>query len=195
MIFKDMFGSVDKYNIFRLSILKLRVVGFVLLITIIIVGILSIGNKLYKFIGLQPMSLDHFDKNDLTITISYQLGSDNIEEKFMLKNENFFSTNSKISEEKIGIILDTRIPLCEKSGFIDRLFSKTLIYNPFLSMNIYTNNKHNKYSFYSDNKKYLLKINEEFEESDGYLQEDTFICDINKNDIFVKSVVNVIAQK
>lgn len=195
MIFKNIFGTVDKYNIFRVSILKIRIVGFILLILIIIVGILSLGSKLYKFIGIQPMSLDIFDKNDLTITMNYSFGNEDLEDKFLLKNGNFLSTNNKISEEKIGIMLNTRIPLCEKYGFIDRMFSRTLVINPFLSMNIYTDNKHNKYSFYTNSDKYLLRVDEDFQESNGYLKQDIFICNIDKNDIFVKSVVNIITTK
>lgn len=195
MILKNIFGTVDKYNIFRVSILKIRIVGFILLILVIIIGILSLGSKLYNFIGIQPMSLDIFDKNDLTIKIDYSLDNEDKEESFLLKNGKFSSTNYKIKEEKLDIMLNTRIPLCEKSSFIDRIFSRTFVLNPFLSMNIYTDNNHNKYSFYTNSDKYLLRVDEKFQESNGYLKEDVFICNIDKNDIFVKSVVDIITIK
>lgn len=199
MRFKEIIGTIGKDKIFRLSILKIRIIGFVLLIAIIIIGILSVGDKLYKYIGLQPAPLSFLDRKDMTININADK-----ETAILLKNDKILSTNELINKDKIDIMLDTRIPTCEKSNLIDNIsyvfidcisFFKNLIFNPFLSMDVYNENKHIKYLFYTYNDKYLLKISEIFIESNGIEKEDVFSCQIEKNDIFVKSIVNVITTK
>jgi hypothetical protein len=197
MKFKEIYGTTDEKGIWRYSILKIRALGFIIsIITISIVALLFSPN-LYKYIGMQPYPLKYLNTKDMIINISGEK-----EISISLKNNQTFSTNEFVKNEDIILMLATRIPLCKKDTIIDNMLDslsdkllldiKNIFYDPFLSMDIYSENKHFNYSFFINKDKYYLKITEILITKNEEAKEDYYSCKIEKNDVFIQSIVDII---